>query len=81
MRGGGFGGGTRELWFAVMGAGWLCLGGRGVGDLFVLGWALTSLLEHALFDSLGERIYNLAKAVHRLPFRLGLGGHHSTTKW
>lgn len=35
----------------------------------------------ALFDSLGERMYNLLKKVHRLPFRLGLASRRSTTKW
>ncbi len=38
-------------------------------------------VREALFDILGERMYNLSKKVHRLPLRLGLASRHSTTKW
>ena len=40
-----------------------------------------SPLAQVLFDSLGERMYNLAKKVHRLPLKLGLASRHSTTQW
>jgi hypothetical protein len=38
-------------------------------------------LAKALYDSLGESVYNLAKKVHGLPFRLGLRGCYFTIKW
>jgi hypothetical protein len=34
-----------------------------------------------LFDSPGERMYNLPKEVHRLPLRLGSASRRSTAKW
>jgi hypothetical protein len=38
-------------------------------------------MAQVLFDSPGERMYNLPKKVHRLPLRLGSASHHSITRW
>jgi hypothetical protein len=49
---------------------------QGQGVVVVL-----SPLAQVLFDSPGERMYNLPKEAHRLPLRLGSASRRSTAKW